>query len=137
MGTFPVKRTEIGPSNRVKTGKLRPLSKENERSMKSRAISRFEAATLREGETGKGFVTKSLYTDEFCRVVTSSFDTGIQALSIVDKIRAARFIPSYSILSLSMPIFIGISALKCSTFPNMRVEQKDIFGELDQIVARF
>jgi hypothetical protein len=87
----------------VNTGRLRPLSRENDKSIKSRAISLFEAVTLRDGDTGKGLVTKSLYTDEFCRVVTSSFDAGIQAPSTIEKTRAARFIPFYSILSLPMP----------------------------------
>jgi len=72
--------------------------------MKSRAISLFDAVTFWDGDTGKGFVTKSLYTDEFCRVVTSSFDAGIQAARTIEKTRAARFIPFYSILSLSTPI---------------------------------
>ena len=103
-GTLPVRRTEIGPSNRVNTGRLRPLSSENDKSIKSRTISAFDAVTLRDGDTGKGFVTKSLYTDEFCRVVTSSFDAGIQALSTIEKTRAARFIPFYSIMSLPIPI---------------------------------
>jgi hypothetical protein len=83
---------------------LRPLSNENDKSIKSRAISLFDAVTLREGDTGKGFVKKSLYTDEFCRVVTSSFDAGIQAPSTIEKTRAARFKPFYSILPLPVPI---------------------------------
>ena len=73
------------PFNRVKTGRLRPLSSENDKSIKTRVISLFDAVTLRDGDTVKGFVTKSLYTDEFCRVVTSSFDAGIHALSTIEK----------------------------------------------------
>ena len=137
-GTLPVRRTEIGPSNRVNTGRLRPLSRENDKSIKSRAISLFEAVTLRDGDTGKGWVTKSLYTDEFCRVVTSSFDAGIQAPSTNWKkpgqLVSYRFIPCCHCPCRS---HISTSTVKCNTFPNMRVRGKDIFSELDQIVAHF
>ena len=125
------------PSNRVNTGRLRPLSNENDKSIKSRAISLFDAVTLREGDTGKGFVTKSLYTDQFCRVVTSSFDAGIRRqvpLKKPGQLASNRFIPSYHCPCRS---HISTSVVKCNTFPNMRVWGKDIYGEFDQIVAHF
>ena len=63
----PDRRTSIGPSNRVKNGKVRPLSSRNVRSMKSHVISRFD----RTGRRGRS-VAKTLTagTSTAARLVT-------------------------------------------------------------------
>ena len=136
-GNLPVRRTEIGPSNRVNMGRLWPLSNEND---KPKSPARYLCLTLspcgREIQ-GKGLLQNHYIRTNFAALLHHCLMMAYmrqEPLKKPGRLASYRFIPSSHCPYRS---HISTSTVKCNTFPNMRVRGKDIFGELDQIVAHF
>jgi len=74
-GTAPCNRTEIGPSNRVNTGRDVPVSSSIVKSIKSSASCRFEIERGSTAATGKGFTVNDPIISMSARV--TEFDAGV------------------------------------------------------------